>query len=354
MFGNITAKQSAIICYPLMMLVALLGLLDHIPSRLHLFIVFSCTVFHAVSMSTGNIMLTSFGDSSTTPQKEGSEQSESKGISICWFLAASISFLLLTVLLIKLGWGRHFFVTIGLPMALTTILAGSIHIAMVWSLFNIQWLSQHEIVVPFTRKVVLYNHGETVYTTTIRALAIYQMAISALVFAVHCYFGHWLTLNFFSMSCVFVSLLILKLKSVKSVIAVSVTIILFDVLAVFFSDIMETVARESMDGGSSLFVASNHFAFPTVDGGKSIIGGGDFLFPILIISFFRKVDLSREKYTYAPMSFFGVILGLVVCLFTESERGLPALLFLLPLGVLFPIVAAVFEKKLFELVRFSV
>ncbi|KTF82468.1 hypothetical protein cypCar_00045831, partial [Cyprinus carpio] len=158
---------------------------------------------------------------------------------------------------------------------------------------------------------------------------------------------HWIANNLFGLAFALNGVELLHLNNVSTGCILLGGLFVYDVFWVFGTNVMVTVAKS--------FEAPIKLVFPQdllekgLDASNfAMLGLGDIVIPGIFIALLLRFDVSLKKNTrtYFYTSFLAYIFGLGLTIF-------PALLYLVPACVGFPVLLALFKGELTEMFRYE-
>ncbi|XP_061662514.1 minor histocompatibility antigen H13 isoform X2 [Syngnathoides biaculeatus] len=167
---------------------------------------------------------------------------------------------------------------------------------------------------------------------------------------------HWIANNLFGLAFALNGVELLHLNNVSTGCILLGGLFVYDIFWVFGTNVMVTVAKS--------FEAPIKLVFPQdllekgLDASNfAMLGLGDIVIPGIFIALLLRFDISLKKNsrTYFCSSFLAYIFGLGLTIFVMHtfKHAQPALLYLVPACVGFPVVVAIFRGELGEMFRFS-
>ncbi|XP_040050054.1 minor histocompatibility antigen H13 isoform X1 [Gasterosteus aculeatus] len=167
---------------------------------------------------------------------------------------------------------------------------------------------------------------------------------------------HWIANNLFGLAFALNGVELLHLNNVSTGCILLGGLFVYDVFWVFGTNVMVTVARS--------FEAPIKLVFPQdllergLDASNfAMLGLGDIVIPGIFIALLLRFDVSLKKNsrTYFYSSFLAYIFGLGLTIFVMHtfKHAQPALLYLVPACVGFPVVVALIRGELTELFRYE-
>ncbi|XP_068588254.1 minor histocompatibility antigen H13 isoform X4 [Cebidichthys violaceus] len=167
---------------------------------------------------------------------------------------------------------------------------------------------------------------------------------------------HWIANNLFGLAFALNGVELLHLNNVSTGCILLGGLFVYDVFWVFGTNVMVTVARS--------FEAPIKLVFPQdllergLDASNfAMLGLGDIVIPGIFIALLLRFDVSLKKNsrTYFYSSFLAYIFGLGLTIFVMHtfKHAQPALLYLVPACVGFPVVVALVKGELTEMFRYE-
>ncbi|XP_030623313.1 minor histocompatibility antigen H13 isoform X2 [Chanos chanos] len=182
------------------------------------------------------------------------------------------------------------------------------------------------------------------------------LAISSVVGVWYVLKKHWIANNLFGLAFALNGVELLHLNNVSTGCILLGGLFVYDVFWVFGTNVMVTVAKS--------FEAPIKLVFPQdllergLDASNfAMLGLGDIVIPGIFIALLLRFDVSLKKNsrTYFYTSFLAYIFGLGLTIFVMHtfKHAQPALLYLVPACVGFPVVVALVKGELTELFRYD-
>ncbi|XP_061622309.1 minor histocompatibility antigen H13 isoform X1 [Phyllopteryx taeniolatus] len=167
---------------------------------------------------------------------------------------------------------------------------------------------------------------------------------------------HWIANNLFGLAFALNGVELLHLNNVSTGCILLGGLFVYDIFWVFGTNVMVTVAKS--------FEAPIKLVFPQdllekgLDASNfAMLGLGDIVIPGIFIALLLRFDVSLKKNsrTYFCSSFLAYIFGLGLTIFVMHtfKHAQPALLYLVPACVGFPVVVALFRGELSEMFRYE-
>ncbi|KAM8830507.1 minor histocompatibility antigen H13 isoform X2 [Synchiropus splendidus] len=167
---------------------------------------------------------------------------------------------------------------------------------------------------------------------------------------------HWIANNLFGLAFALNGVELLHLNNVSTGCILLGGLFVYDVFWVFGTNVMVTVAKS--------FEAPIKLVFPQdllergLDASNfAMLGLGDIVIPGIFIALLLRFDVSLKKNsrTYFYSSFLAYIFGLGLTIFVMHtfKHAQPALLYLVPACIGFPVIVALFKGELTEMFRYE-
>lgn len=185
---------------------------------------------------------------------------------------------------------------------------------------------------------------------------LFCLAISAVVGVWYVLKKHWVANNLFGLAFALNGVELLHLNNVSTGCILLGGLFVYDVFWVFGTNVMVTVAKS--------FEAPIKLVFPQdllergLDASNfAMLGLGDIVIPGIFIALLLRFDVSLKKNsrTYFYTSFLAYIFGLGLTIFVMHtyKHAQPALLYLVPACVGFPVVVALLKGELADMFRYE-
>ncbi|XP_072918196.1 minor histocompatibility antigen H13 isoform X2 [Hemitrygon akajei] len=167
---------------------------------------------------------------------------------------------------------------------------------------------------------------------------------------------HWIANNLFGLAFALNGVELLHLNNVSTGCILLGGLFIYDVFWVFGTNVMVTVAKSFEAPIKLLFpqdllekgLAANNFA---------MLGLGDIVIPGIFIALLLRFDVSLKKNsrTYFYTSFLAYVfgLGLTIYIMHTFKHAQPALLYLVPACIGFPVIVAVVKGELTDMLRYE-
>ncbi|GCC38531.1 minor histocompatibility antigen H13 isoform X2 [Chiloscyllium punctatum] len=167
---------------------------------------------------------------------------------------------------------------------------------------------------------------------------------------------HWIANNLFGLAFALNGVELLHLNNVSTGCILLGGLFIYDVFWVFGTNVMVTVAKSFEAPIKLVFpqdllekgLAANNFA---------MLGLGDIVIPGIFIALLLRFDVSLKKNsrTYFYTSFFAYVfgLGLTIYVMHTFKHAQPALLYLVPACIGFPVTVALVKGELTEMFRYE-
>jgi minor histocompatibility antigen H13 len=157
---------------------------------------------------------------------------------------------------------------------------------------------------------------------------------------------HWVANNLFGIAFAINGVELLHLNSVTTGCILLGGLFFYDVFWVFGTDVMVTVAK-SFEAPIKLVFPQDFLEKGFFGTNFSMLGLGDIVIPGIFIALLLRFDksLNRNSNTYFNSAFFAYVLGLTGCMviMTVFKHAQPALLYLVPLCIGFPVLVALIK-----------
>ncbi|KAI7690314.1 hypothetical protein SSS_08635 [Sarcoptes scabiei] len=167
---------------------------------------------------------------------------------------------------------------------------------------------------------------------------------------------HWVANNLFGFSFAVKAIEYINLNNVATGCILLGGLFIYDIFWVFGTDVMVTVAK-SFDAPIKLIFPQD-FLDNGFNGTQfAMLGLGDIVIPGIFIALLLRFDanLNRGRNTYFYSSFiayiFGLFLTMVVMVYFKHAQ--PALLYLVPCCISFPMIVALFQGDFLHLLSYS-
>ncbi|XP_067904685.1 minor histocompatibility antigen H13 [Heterodontus francisci] len=182
------------------------------------------------------------------------------------------------------------------------------------------------------------------------------LALSSVVGVWYLLKKHWIANNLFGLAFALNGVELLHLNNVSTGCILLGGLFIYDVFWVFGTNVMVTVARSFEAPIKLVFpqdllekgLAANNFA---------MLGLGDIVIPGIFIALLLRFDVSLKKNsrTYFYTSFLAYVfgLGLTIYVMHTFKHAQPALLYLVPACIGFPVIVAMVKGELTEMFRYE-
>uniref|UniRef100_A0A4W3GF61 Histocompatibility (minor) 13 n=1 Tax=Callorhinchus milii TaxID=7868 RepID=A0A4W3GF61_CALMI len=165
---------------------------------------------------------------------------------------------------------------------------------------------------------------------------------------------HWIANNLFGLAFSLNGVELLHLNNVSTGCILLGGLFIYDVFWVFGTNVMVTVAR-SFEAPIKLVFPQDFLEKGLAASNFAMLGLGDIVIPGIFIALLLRFDVSLKKNsrTYFYTSFLAYIFGLGLTIFVMHtfKHAQPALLYLVPACIGFPVLVAVIKGELTELFR---
>ncbi|KAG9467267.1 hypothetical protein GDO78_015267 [Eleutherodactylus coqui] len=167
---------------------------------------------------------------------------------------------------------------------------------------------------------------------------------------------HWIANNLFGLAFALNGVELLHLNNVGTGCILLGGLFVYDIFWVFGTNVMVTVAKSFEAPIKLVFpqdllekgLAANNFA---------MLGLGDIVIPGIFIALLLRFDISLKKnsHTYFYTSFLAYIFGLALTIFVMHtfKHAQPALLYLVPACIGFPLLVALVKGEITEMFRYE-
>nr|XP_057941252.1 minor histocompatibility antigen H13 isoform X2 [Doryrhamphus excisus] len=167
---------------------------------------------------------------------------------------------------------------------------------------------------------------------------------------------HWIANNLFGLAFALNGVELLHLNNVSTGCILLGGLFVYDVFWVFGTNVMVTVAK-SFEAPIKLIFPQDLLEKGMDASNFAMLGLGDIVIPGIFIALLLRFDVSLNKNsrTYFYSSFLAYIFGLGLTIFVMHtfKHAQPALLYLVPACVGFPVVVALFKGELTEMFRYE-
>ncbi|KAM6982655.1 minor histocompatibility antigen H13 isoform 1-T1 [Tautogolabrus adspersus] len=167
---------------------------------------------------------------------------------------------------------------------------------------------------------------------------------------------HWIANNLFGLAFALNGVELLHLNNVSTGCILLGGLFVYDVFWVFGTNVMVTVAR-SFEAPIKLVFPQDLLEKGLGASNFAMLGLGDIVIPGIFIALLLRFDVSLKKNsrTYFYSSFLAYIFGLGLTIFVMHtfKHAQPALLYLVPACVGFPVIVALVKGELTEMFRYE-
>lgn len=167
---------------------------------------------------------------------------------------------------------------------------------------------------------------------------------------------HWIANNLFGLAFALNGVELLHLNNVSTGCILLGGLFVYDVFWVFGTNVMVTVAK-SFEAPIKLVFPQDLLEKGLGASNFAMLGLGDIVIPGIFIALLLRFDVSLKKNsrTYFYSSFLAYIFGLGLTIFVMHtfKHAQPALLYLVPACVGFPVIVALFKGELTEMFRYE-
>ncbi|XP_078411040.1 minor histocompatibility antigen H13 isoform X2 [Cetorhinus maximus] len=167
---------------------------------------------------------------------------------------------------------------------------------------------------------------------------------------------HWIANNLFGLAFALNGVELLHLNNVSTGCILLGGLFIYDVFWVFGTNVMVTVAK-SFEAPIKLVFPQDLLEKGLAADNFAMLGLGDIVIPGIFIALLLRFDVSLKKNsrTYFYTSFFAYVfgLGLTIYVMHTFKHAQPALLYLVPACIGFPVVVALLKGELTEMFRYE-
>ncbi|CAL1605307.1 unnamed protein product [Knipowitschia caucasica] len=182
------------------------------------------------------------------------------------------------------------------------------------------------------------------------------LVLSSVVGVWYLFKKHWIANNLFGLAFALNGVELLHLNNVSTGCILLGGLFVYDVFWVFGTNVMVTVAK-SFEAPIKLVFPQDLLEKGLGASNFAMLGLGDIVIPGIFIALLLRFDVSLKKNTrtYFYTSFVAYIFGLVLTIFIMHtfKHAQPALLYLVPACVGFPVVVALLKGELTEMFRYE-
>lgn len=182
------------------------------------------------------------------------------------------------------------------------------------------------------------------------------LAISSVVGVWYILKKHWIANNLFGLAFAVNGVELLHLNNVSTGCILLGGLFVYDVFWVFGTNVMVTVAK-SFEAPIKLVFPQDLLEKGLGASNFAMLGLGDIVIPGIFIALLLRFDVSLKKNskTYFYASFLAYIfgLGLTIYVMHTFKHAQPALLYLVPACIGFPVVVALIKGELTEMFRYE-
>ncbi|XP_042266000.1 minor histocompatibility antigen H13 isoform X3 [Thunnus maccoyii] len=180
------------------------------------------------------------------------------------------------------------------------------------------------------------------------------LVISSVVGVWYLFKKHWIANNLFGLAFALNGVELLHLNNVSTGCILLGGLFVYDVFWVFGTNVMVTVAK-SFEAPIKLVFPQDLLEKGLEASNFAMLGLGDIVIPGIFIALLLRFDVSLKKNsrTYFYSSFLAYIFGLGLTIFVMHtfKHAQPALLYLVPACVGFPVIVALLKGELTEMFR---
>ncbi|XP_063065251.1 minor histocompatibility antigen H13 isoform X2 [Engraulis encrasicolus] len=185
---------------------------------------------------------------------------------------------------------------------------------------------------------------------------LFCLAISAVVGVWYVLKKHWVANNLFGLAFALNGVELLHLNNVSTGCILLGGLFVYDIFWVFGTNVMVTVAK-SFEAPIKLVFPQDLLEKGLGASNFAMLGLGDIVIPGIFIALLLRFDVSLKKNTrtYFYTSFLAYIFGLGLTIFVMHtyKHAQPALLYLVPACVGFPVVVALLKGELTDMFRYE-
>ncbi|XP_066558560.1 minor histocompatibility antigen H13 isoform X1 [Amia ocellicauda] len=167
---------------------------------------------------------------------------------------------------------------------------------------------------------------------------------------------HWIANNLFGLAFALNGVELLHLNNVSTGCILLGGLFVYDVFWVFGTNVMVTVAK-SFEAPIKLVFPQDLLERGLGASNFAMLGLGDIVIPGIFIALLLRFDVSLKKNTrtYFYTSFFAYVFGLGLTIFVMHtfKHAQPALLYLVPACIGFPVLVALIKGELTEMFRYE-
>ncbi|XP_064420696.1 minor histocompatibility antigen H13 isoform X2 [Latimeria chalumnae] len=167
---------------------------------------------------------------------------------------------------------------------------------------------------------------------------------------------HWVANNLFGLAFALNGVELLHLNNVSTGCILLGGLFIYDVFWVFGTNVMVTVAR-SFEAPIKLVFPQDLLERGLAASNFAMLGLGDIVIPGIFIALLLRFDISLKNNTrtYFYTSFLAYIFGLALTIFIMHtfKHAQPALLYLVPACIGFPVIVALIKGELTEMFRYE-
>jgi len=182
------------------------------------------------------------------------------------------------------------------------------------------------------------------------------LVISSVVGVWYLFKKHWIANNLFGLAFALNGVELLHLNNVSTGCILLGGLFVYDVFWVFGTNVMVTVAK-SFEAPIKLVFPQDLLEKGLGASNFAMLGLGDIVIPGIFIALLLRFDVSLKKNsrTYFYSSFLAYIFGLGLTIFVMHtfKHAQPALLYLVPACVGFPVIVALLKGELTEMFRYE-
>lgn len=167
---------------------------------------------------------------------------------------------------------------------------------------------------------------------------------------------HWIANNLFGLAFALNGVELLHLNNVSTGCILLGGLFIYDIFWVFGTNVMVTVAK-SFEAPIKLVFPQDLLEKGLEANNFAMLGLGDIVIPGIFIALLLRFDISLKKnsHTYFYTSFVAYVFGLALTIFVMHtfKHAQPALLYLVPACIGFPLIVALLKGEITEMFRYE-
>ncbi|KAG2461391.1 HM13 protein, partial [Polypterus senegalus] len=197
------------------------------------------------------------------------------------------------------------------------------------------------------------NSSDMPETITSRDAARFPIIASCTLFGLYLFFKHWIANNLFGLAFALNGVELLHLNNVSTGCILLGGLFIYDVFWVFGTNVMVTVAK-SFEAPIKLVFPQDLLEKGLEANNFAMLGLGDIVIPGMLVLSFSYL-LKKNTRTYFYTSFLAYIFGLGLTIFVMHtfKHAQPALLYLVPSCIGFPVLVALIKGEVTEMFRYE-